>query len=195
MFALTIDQHGSRHGTDRVPHLLRALGGVRTTLPFERTVGDEVQGLPADATATLDALLVVLRDGHWQAGLGVGAVEEPLPDSVRVARGPALLAARAAVGRARRRAPVRVAVSAPAAPTRAAEAEAVAGLVGTLVRHRTPAQWRIVDAVDAAGTQRAAARALGVSPQSVSQTLAASAIAAERAGYPVLIRLLEEANA
>ena len=53
----------------------------------------------------------------------------------------------------------------------------------------------VVDAVDAAPTQRAAAEALGVSPQNVSQALAASAIAVERAVYPVLVRLLERAEA
>ena len=62
MFALTIDQHRSRSGRDLVPELLAALSGVRTVLPFERTVGDEVQGLPADAATTLEALLIVLRE-------------------------------------------------------------------------------------------------------------------------------------
>lgn len=195
MFALTIDQHRSRSGRDLVPELLAALRGVRTVLPFERTVGDEIQGLPADADATLAALLIVLRDGHWQAGLGVGPLESPLPASVRAARGPALLDARAAVERAKGAGPVRVCVTSASAPSAAAHAEALIGLIGTLVVRRTDAQWAVVDAVDATPTQRAAAKALGVSPQNVSQTLAASAIGVERAGYPVLVRLLEEADA
>ena len=49
MFALTIDQHRSRRGEDLVPGLLGALAAVPTVLPFERTVGDEVQGLHGDA--------------------------------------------------------------------------------------------------------------------------------------------------
>lgn len=195
MFALTIDQRRSRRGDDLVPELLGLLGGVRTVLPFERTVGDEVQGLPADGRAALDALLIVLRDGRWSAGLGIGAVEHPLPASVRAARGPALLDARDAVERAKGAGPVRVSVVSSSAPDLAAEVEALIGLIGTMVLRRTSTQWAVVDAVDASATQRAAAETLGVTPQNVSQTLTASAIGVERAGYPVLVRLLEEADA
>jgi len=164
-------------------------------LPFERTVGDEVQGLLADPEAVLTALLIVLRDGNWWVGLGIGPVETPLPTSVRAARGPALLDARAAVDRAKGTGEVRVAVVSASQPEAAADVEAVVRLIGTLLRRRTDRQWAVVDAVDAAPTQRAAAEALGVSPQNVSQALAASAIAVERAGYPVLVRLLERAEA
>lgn len=195
MFALTIDQHRSRSGDDLVPVLLRQLRDVPTALPFERTVGDEIQGLLDDPAAVLDALLVVLRDGRWSAGLGIGAVEQPLPASVRAARGSALLDARAAVEDGKGNGPVRVCVASASAPGLAAEAEALIGLIGILVLRRTPTQWAVVDAVDAAATQRAAADALGVSAQNVSQTLTASGIAVERAGYPVLVRLLEEADA
>ncbi|HHU39797.1 MAG TPA: hypothetical protein GXZ45_11025 [Propionibacterium sp.] len=195
MFALTIDQHRSRRGEDRVPGLLDALVDVATALPFERTVGDEVQGLLTDPAAVLEALLVALRDGHWSVGLGIGPVETPLPASVRAARGPALLDARAAVERAKTSGDVRVAVGSASDPTGAADVEAVARLIGTLVGRRTDRQWTVIDAVDAAPTQRAAADALGVSPQNVSQALAASAIAAERAGYPVLVKLLERVEA
>lgn len=195
MFALTIDQHRSRTGEDLVPALLDGLAPVPTVLPFERTVGDEVQGLLDDADAVLAALLVVLRDGNWSVGLGIGPVETPLPDSVRAARGQALLDARAAVDRAKGAGEVRVAVVSASHPDVAADVEAVAGLIGTLLRRRTDRQWAVVDAVDAAPTQRAAAETLGVSPQNVSQALAASAIAVERAVYPVLVRLLERAEA
>lgn len=195
MFALTIDQHRSRRGDDLVPGLLDALTPIKTVLPFERTVGDEVQGLLADPQAVLEALLVVLRDGNWSTGLGIGPVDVPLPASVRAARGQALLDARSAVEAAKTAGEVRVAVASASDPVGAADVEAVAGLIGTLIRRRTGTQWATIDAVDAAPTQRAAAEALGVSPQNVSQTLAASAVAAERAGYPVLVRLLERAEA
>lgn len=195
MFALTIDQHRSRRGDDLVPGLLGALTHVPTALPFERTVGDEVQGLLDDPEAVLAALLIVLRDGNWSTGLGIGPVETPLPDSVRAARGQALLDARSAVDRAKTAGEVRVAVASASNPLGAADVEAVAGLIGTLVRRRTDTQWATIEAVDAAPTQRAAAEALGVTPQNVSQTLAASAVAVERAGYPVLVRLLERAEA
>lgn len=195
MFALTIDQHRSRAGDDLVPGLLAALADVPAVLPFERTVGDEVQGLLDAPEAVVEALRTVLRDGNWSIGLGIGPVETPLPGSVREARGPALLVARDAVDRAKGAGEVRLAVGSASDPVGAGDVEAVARLVGTLIGRRTDTQWATIDAVDAAPTQRAAAEALGVSPQNVSQTLTASAIAAERAGYPVLVRLLERVEA
>ena len=57
MFVLTIDQKGSRSGRDRVPDLLDLLGGLPMELPFERSVGDEVQGLSTDAGTAVDAAL------------------------------------------------------------------------------------------------------------------------------------------
>ncbi len=190
MFALTIDQRRSRSAPDLVPGLLDALADIPTLLPFERTVGDEIQGLLDDPDAVLRAVLVVLRQGGWHVGLGIGAVDAPLPATVRAARGRALLDARTAVERAKR-SPVGLCVTSTVHPVAAADAEAVLGLIGVLVRQRTATQWAVIDAVDAAATQRAAAEALGVSPQNVSQTLAASAIHVERAGYPVLIRILD----
>lgn len=195
MFAVTIDQHRSRRGDDLVPGLLDALADIPTVRPFERTVGDEVQGLLDHPEAVLAVLTTVLRDGNWSVGVGVGPVETPLPASVREARGPALLDARAAVEASKGAGEVRVAVAAASDPVGAADVEAVARLIGTLIGRRTPTQWATIDAVDASPTQRAAAQALGVSPQNVSQALATSAIAAERAGYPVLVRLLERVEA
>ena len=42
---LTVDQDGSRRATDQVPTALAALATVPARLAFERTVGDELQGL------------------------------------------------------------------------------------------------------------------------------------------------------
>ena len=52
---LTINQVHSRRSPDRVPELLVALADVGVLAPFERTVGDKVQGVPADAAAALAA--------------------------------------------------------------------------------------------------------------------------------------------
>lgn len=72
MYVLTIDQARSRRRPDRVPELLAALADVDTLAPFERTVGDEVQGVPAEATAVLAAIRIALAEGEWHIGLGVG---------------------------------------------------------------------------------------------------------------------------
>ncbi len=50
---LTVDQRGSRRGTDRVPRAIALLSGVPTVLRFERTAGDEFQGVLDDPAAVV----------------------------------------------------------------------------------------------------------------------------------------------
>ncbi len=109
MFVMTIDQRGSRRVGDRVEVLLAALAdvvaawGEGVVRPFERTVGDEVQAVLDDPDLTLDVALRVLRLGGWTVGIGVGAVDEPLPASARAGSGEAFVLARTAVERAKGR--------------------------------------------------------------------------------------------
>src|SRR5690242_8094530 len=114
MIALTVDQRGSRDAGDRIASWLTALADdpeVRLTLPFARTAGDEMQALADDPTGVTAAVRRLVRDGGWWIGIGVGEVEQPLPDDVRAARGPALVRARGAVEQAKGR-PSGVAVEA-----------------------------------------------------------------------------------
>lgn len=195
MFALTIDQRSSRVQPDRVPELLEALADVQTILPFERTTGDEVQGLLSLPVAVIDALERTLRSGDWSIGLGVGAVERPLPASVREARGPALLAARAAVERAKKVPTVRLAVDAATGDeVRAHEIEALMRLVGSVLQRRTPAQWRVVDAVRDHQDRAAAAEQLDITVQAISKSLLISNEDVVRDVYPLLARLLGETD-
>ena len=98
---LTVDQRGSRTAPDRVTDLLEALAPLPSRLAFSRTAGDEVQGLVCDPGHLPALLEVLLRDGGWRVGLGIGHVEAPLPGDVREARGPAFVHARDAVEAAR----------------------------------------------------------------------------------------------
>ena len=114
MFVITIDQEGSTGDVDRVPELLETLAAAAPApvLAFERTAGDEVQGLLADAAATLAVVRAALRLGRWQIGVGVGSVVTPLPASTRAASGEVFVRARDAVERAKsRRMAVPVAVT------------------------------------------------------------------------------------
>ncbi len=196
MFVLTVDQVGSRRGRDRVPELLGQLAGAPgLVLPFERTVGDEVQAVVSDADATVDLVLRLVRIGGWSIGIGAGPVDEPLPASTREGSGDAFVHARTAVERAKIRTrplPLAVAGSDPAA---AADAEAVLVLLGAVVARRREAGWAVVDAMvelgDGATQDRVAAR-LGISQQAVSQRLRAAMWAEERAGRPAAARLLRE---
>ena len=45
MFVITADQIGSRRSADLVPALLAGVATIRARADFERTVGDEVQGV------------------------------------------------------------------------------------------------------------------------------------------------------
>ncbi|WP_420879553.1 hypothetical protein, partial [Rhodococcus sp. (in: high G+C Gram-positive bacteria)] len=136
MFVLTVDQRGSRRDIDRVGPLLDDLAAHPLLRPFERTAGDEVQAVADDADTVVDLALDLVRREHWSVGIGVGAVEEPLPAQTRAGRGPAFEAARDAVERAKRT-PSGVAVEA-ADPQAAADADAALTLLALLVSRRTP---------------------------------------------------------
>src|SRR4051812_18884216 len=126
-FVLTVDQQGSRRAGDRVPGALALLAGTAMIRAFDRTAGDEFQGVIGGADDAVEAALSLARDGRWSIGIGCGPVEEPLPRITRAGRGAAFEAARTAVEAAKRR-PQRIAVrSAPpdSAQEHAQDAEAI----------------------------------------------------------------------
>lgn len=212
MFVLTVDQQRSTTRGDRVPELLAAserwadsirgadgAGGIE--LPFERTVGDEVQAVVFSPVTALALTLEIVRLGGWRTGLGAGEVHVPLPDHSREASGPAFVRARAAIDRAKRRSTA-VPVAVQGADGRAsADVEALVHLLGAVVERRSPAGWEVVDLlveIERAGgepTQREVARSLGVSEQAVSQRLRAALWSEERAARPLAARLLGELDA
>ena len=99
---LTVDQRGSskQAATDRVPGALAGLAGLGSVgllRAFERTAGDEFQGVLDDPRALAPMLERLLRDDTWNIGVGIGQVDEPLPESTRAGRGAAYVHARDAV--------------------------------------------------------------------------------------------------
>src|SRR5689334_2614434 len=100
MFVVTADQRRSRTGEDQVPAVLDALSAIPALRRFERTAGDEIQGMPADAQAVVAVVVALVRAGWW-TGVGVGPVDRPLPRSARAGRGGAYVAARRAVDSAK----------------------------------------------------------------------------------------------
>lgn len=201
MFVLTVDQQASRRVGDRVDALLRDLaplsGRDGVVRAFERTVGDEVQAVLDAAELAVEVALQLLRTKAWSVGIGVGEVDEPLPESVRAGSGTAFVLARAAVERAKSRTrPVPLAVEGRAGDL-ARDAESVLTLLGALVTRRSPAGWAVIDAFGALGpeaTQEAVAKHLGVSQQAVSQRLRTAMWAEEVAARPVAARLLTEGD-
>jgi len=194
---MTIDQRGSRHDVDRVEDLLTELrvarsdpgGGLR--LPFERTQGDEVQGVITDPTMLVDLTLRCARARHWAVGIGIGSIRTPIPDSTRKASGTAFENARDAVNRAKN-APASVSVRGPEA-TSSQYAEAVLTTLATLAHRRSDAGWQAVDLIMQGRSQTQIAEILGISKQAISQRLLAAWWWHEQSLRPVASHLLIEA--
>ena len=214
---MTIDQRGSTTDVDRVPGLLAELAVLSTAGRFERSVGDEVQGVVERPREVVEIALHALRSGRWYVGIGVGRVNLPLPASPREGSGPAFVAARLAVEKAKSAAAhvplavvsggLRRGEAAPSADgsegARAcANAEAVLRLIGRLVQDRTAAQWKVVDVLRLVqsgqsgthGTQKIAAKKLGITEQSVSRALLRSGWQEEWAARPAAEMLLNLAH-
>ena len=206
MFVLTVDQQRSTSRGDQVPDFLvhaarwaDRLDGIE--LPFERTVGDEVQAVVSSPSTTLALVLEIVRLRGWRAGVGVGEVQDPLPEHSREASGVAFVRARAAIDRAKRRSSaVPVAIEGADGPA-STDVEALVHLLGAVVERRSAAGWEVVDLLvdlersGAGATQREVARVLRVSEQAVSQRLRAALWAEERAARPLASRLLGQLDA
>jgi hypothetical protein len=191
-YVLTVDQRGSRRGPDRVGDALRLLeGSVPVLLGFERTAGDEFQGVLGDPADVVDVALRLVRMGGWSIGVGAGPVQTPLPESTRAGAGPAFLAARRAVDAAKQR-PFRLAVRG-AVPPEAADAQAVLSALAGLVERRSEQAWAAIELVEEGRTQSDAATALGISRQAVGQRLAAGMWELEKELRPTAARLLARA--
>ena len=153
---LTVDQRASRRSPDRVAEVLR--GSTAPSPPcwrFERTAGDEFQGVLADPDDVVDVVLRLVRAGDWSIGVGAGPVQTPLPPSTRAGAGPAFLSARRAVDAAKQR-PARLAVRG-AVPADAGDAQAVLSALAVVVDRRSDQAWEAIALVGAGRTQAEAA--------------------------------------
>jgi len=192
-YVLTINQRDSREVGDLTGDLLRSLRHLPAAIPFQRSVGDEVQGVVDSATTAVDAALEALRHRRWHVGIGVGGLTTPVPDSLVDAQGPGLVHARRAVDRARKTGErIPLAVEGPDS-TVAAEAEAVLRLLGQLVHTRTDAEWAVLDLMTpgARGQQKYVAQELGITAQAVSRAVVRSHWTEEWATRPAAARLLD----
>jgi hypothetical protein len=194
VFVLTVDQRHSRRTTDRVEALLRDLSPRRRDLvrAFERTAGDEVQGVVASPDVVVDLVLLLVRDRAWSVGVGVGPVDDPLPESTRAGSGPAFLAARAAVTAAKSRSTC-LAVSG-SEQVGARRAQTALDLVAALLQRRTERGAEAASLAHQGLNQLQVAARLGVSKQAVSQRLQAADWYLEAPGRELAAYLLSEAD-
>lgn len=156
-----------------------------------RTVGDEFQVLFVDEpVSVVDAILILMREGAWHLGIGIGPVEEPIPSDLREARGPAFLAARAAVEEAKDRPSHLRLIAAEPAGGEGEDAEVLLDLLLMLRARRSAAGWAATELADAGLTQAAIGTKLGISRQAVNQRLQAAQWSLDARSRPVAARLL-----
>jgi hypothetical protein len=192
VFVLTVDQGSSRSSADLVPGLLKALnrrsrvdGLVRR---FERTAGDEVQGVLTDPATTVDIVVELLRADTWNIGLGIGAVAEPLPRITRAGRGDAFVHAREAVTAAKA-SPHHVNVV--GSDLYAAErTETVLWLLAMVLRRRSLRGWEVADQLSQGLTRREVAARLGISQSAVTQRAQAAGVVEEQRARLLVADLL-----
>lgn len=172
MIVITIDQRKSRSRPDYVDALIHRLNtGWDMLRPFERTAGDELQGIISDGEAAVGLAMTVVSIGLWSIGIGVGSVAHPLPRQTRAGQGPAFEAARDAVERAKS-SPGWIAVS--GGPGESERIQAELQLAAELVRRRSTQATEAGVLIDAGFTQKEAAAQLGISQQAVSARLNAA---------------------
>ena len=184
---LTVDQRGSTRGSDRVPATLAGLADVGMLRPFERTAGDEFQGVVDSPAALATAVERLLREATWSIGIGIGEVEEPLPDSTRAGRGPAYVFAREAVTAAKS-APWRLRVKGDDPGVQALET--TLWLWAAVLGRRTPRGWEVADLVDAGASYDEVAKRLGVTQSAISQRAQAAGLVEGRRARELVIELV-----
>lgn len=194
MYAMTIDQRGSRTGEDLVEALLNRLDGesdVPVIRNFERTAGDEVQGLLEDPSAVVHLALELAQTEQWSVGIGVGAVKTPLPASTRAASGPAFEYARTAVEDAKHAGGhICVRGSHPACE----DVDAVLQLLGALTLKRSGAAIEAGNLLAGGATQKEIASRLGITQQAVSARLRAGLWQEDQRVRHLAVRRLQEAD-
>lgn len=186
VLVLTVDQRDSRHGPDQVPAALELLGQIPALRDFERTAGDEFQGV-LDAPGALPLVVEpLLREQGWSIGIGVGRVDLPLPDHARAGAGAAYLHARTAVTAAKT-APwhLRVVGDHPSAR----QLESALWLWAAALARRTTRGWEVADLVDAGLSYEEAGRRLGISQSAVSQRAQAAGIVEGRRARELVTHL------
>lgn len=189
LMVLTADQRDSRRGTDLVPAAERALHDLPWLRPLERTAGDEFQAVVGDPTVLVEAVERLIRLGGWNIGIGIGAVEQPLPSSTRAGRGPAFVLAREAV------------TSAKATPSHlrvvgSGEAvrwlETVLWLWVLILNRRTRGGWEVADLLQRDQTQEQVASALQISRSAVSQRAQAAGVTEARRARELAVHLTQQ---
>jgi hypothetical protein len=190
---VTIDERRSRQaGGSRAGELARLLNDdsdVPTQLPFEVTVGDELQGVLEYPVHVVPALRVIARHAGWWAGIGIGRIDV-WGESARVSTGIAFVQARRAVERAKKN-PWGVAVEG-AGWKRVDDLDRAIALWITLLQMRSKRGWETVDMRLRGLTESEIASQLGITQQAVNQRLRAAFLAQDEEGTQLIESIARE---
>jgi hypothetical protein len=193
VFVLTVDQRASRSTPDVVPDLLNTLNRrprrAGLLRKFERTAGDEVQGVLVEARATIDVIVHLIRADRWYVGLGIGDVDDPLPRSTRAGSGDAFVNAREAVTRAKS-SPHHINVIGTDAHN-AEQVESVLWLMASVLRRRSERGWAVADLLAEGLSRREIGVKLGISQSAVTQRAQAAGVVEEQRGRVLAAELLD----
>jgi hypothetical protein len=187
---VTIDQRKSRqrppNGVIDLARALNAEVGRHFLLPFDRTIGDEIQGVLADPVALPSTIMRTARDRAWWVGIGFGAIDH-VGDTSRESSGTAFVNAREAVENAKTT-PWGMSVEGPTALAR--DVEGTVALLVALAETRTRHGWEAVDLkLRHEASDEVVAHELGITRQAVQQRLQAAHFYNEMAGRRLLIQL------
>jgi len=194
---LTIDQRNSRRALiNRAQEWATDLNrrfGDELVLPFDVTLGDEIQGVTATPNAIVEILLEGVREKAWWMGIGIGQVESPLSRTSARSRGSAFYNARSAVEAAKRTRHgfvVRTEID-----RLSSDVQAVLELLAFLIRRRgrEPARWQAVELARAGRSTVEIGRALGITQQAASKRLLNAGFYEEVKGRELAESLLGEA--
>lgn len=199
---MTLDQRGSRSGTDLVPQTLELLerilvGDMTPVAAFERTAGDEIQGVVADPKAVYAVVRMLLRDAAWYIGIGHGSIDQPIPVRAAEGGGSAYWVARDAVNLAKtKRASTPIAFVSHTHGELASDLNGLLQLLGFVLVERSAAAWQAIDLITTSYgtpngvTQKLAAQTLGITPAAMSARLSNAGLNQELEAQPVFLKML-----
>jgi len=198
IFVFTIDQVASRSRRDAVPELLAKLEMSSAIIPFSRTLGDEVQGVVSEPAVAVEITRIVLSEGKWHTGIGIGPLKKEDRHLRRSAEGtsPSFALARTAVEAAKKKpGRAQIAVRGTKDSPVNQHLEALLSLLAGVIAARTPSQWSVIAATqeNPDATQSEVAQRLGMTQQGVAKSLATSLWRQENEVLPLLENLFEEA--
>ena len=128
----------------------------------------------------------LLREDGWNIGIGIGEVDEPLPESTRAGRGAAYVHARDAVTAAKS-SPWHLRVD--GRRPRGCALETTLWLWAAVLARRTRRGWEVADLVDTGATYDEVATRLGITQSAVSQRAQAAGIVEGRRARELVTEL------